>query len=473
MSTTLAQDLLNATEADAIIEALAHWLSAGECSPPCTGGQIPTTGALYDFLETPAGGELLRFDNKGHKERAVESLGTFLETSDAEATVLAAYLSSRVDAPKATTLDAFLETREGMIVVFGAIVEVLHSQWVALPQPRPAHPLAALIEAWQVRPVDVERNDRARRILPSRLAMAGKADGRVGRKLFQPAMHVAPKGNGGQQVLPGFGPDVSDLETPCLPLALFDLGVGRGAEQRGRGAPLALRLWIEGVLSVGLSDRQNIDRPVAIAMTLRQLLAALYPSREKPPPSRYIPALWAAREALASNAAMVPWEDPETGRRGWRQVVTMTQVPEREDDEIRLVVDLPPGVGDGPIVSPRLGWWGLKRAAHYRALLALAYRWWSPGQTRFPVGRGKRRYWLQTQDPARYEKVSDAAAVSLCFPSSTRGQHRKLVHEAWRVLRELVEAGEVHEIDGKLLPPTEYPTLPDTWLKKHRRKRAE
>ncbi len=59
---------------------------------------------------------------------------------------------------------------------------------------------------------------------------------------------------------------------------------------------------------------------------------------------------------------------------GWRQVVTMAQVPEDEDDELRLIVDLPPGAVGGPIVSPRLAWWGLKRAAHYRALLGLAYR---------------------------------------------------------------------------------------------------
>ncbi len=329
-------------------------------------------------------------------------------------------------------------------------LEELHSDWLAVPvDERQPHSLVGLVKAWQHRPSPVEPNRRRDRTMPARLGMVERADSRAGR-LFTPAMHTTD----GQLILPGFGTHVT-MPTPALPLALYDLGIGDAVERRGHGAPLALRLWVESVLSVRMADRMR-DRPVVMTVTLRDLLRRLYPSH-RPSPARYWPRLMAAVEALEGPQARIPWEDPVTGKGGLRRVVSVSNIPRGPgalDDEVRLIVDLPPGAQDGPIVSPSLARWGVKAAAPYRALIGLAFRWWQPGVTRVPVGRGKHRHWVQTQDPARYgEPLNDREAIALCFPTSTRTERRKLAFEARRVLRLLVDAGEAQEVDGRLLPP--------------------
>ena len=295
--------------------------------------------------------------------------------------------------------------------------------------------------------VQVQASPRRDRTLPSRLGMAGRGDNRAGR-LFTPAQHVA---DDGQTVLPGFGAYIT-MPTPALPLALYDLGIGDAVERRGQGAPLALRLWIEAVLSVPL-DVRRLNELVVMEITLRELLARLYPGGW-PSPARYWPRLHAAVQALDSPHARIPWEDPKTGKGGLRRVVHVSDIPRGSgalDDIVRLIVDLPPGAHDGPIVSPNLARWGLRKAAPYRALIGLAFRWWNPGITRYPVRRGK--HWVQHRDPAAYgAPLTDNEAIALCFPTSARAQRRNLVYEARRVLKTLVDAGEARLIEGRLLP---------------------
>ena len=141
-------------------------------------------------------------------------------------------------------------------------------------------------------------------------------------------------------------------------------------------------------------------------------------------------------------------------------MVTATDIPRGPgalDDLITLTINLPPGAYDGPIVSPNLARWGLRKAAPYRALIGLAFRWWNPGVTRYPVRRGQ--HWVQRQDPVAYgDPLTDNEAIALCFPTSTRAQRRNLASEARRVLKELVDAGEAQEVKGRLLPPAKgYP----------------
>ena len=73
-----------------------------------------------------------------------------------------------------------------------------------------------------------------------------RADRMMG--LFSPAAHWR-----GQLVLLGFG----DLDTDgsALPLALFGLGQDNPHRGGSPAAPLALRLFVEAVLAVGLNDR--------------------------------------------------------------------------------------------------------------------------------------------------------------------------------------------------------------------------
>jgi len=347
----------------------------------------------------------------------------------------------------------------------------LHYDWVLyadrFADALPMHPLAPLVVAWQERPPQRSANLRADRLLPSRIAIVGAGDRRADR-LYQSAAHFDAAR---QTVLPGF--DFEDMPPdmlPTLPLGLYDLGVGRNERVRG-GAPLALRLFVEAVLAVPLKDR-HADRPVDIEIRFGRLIERLYPgfrwdgrewsptTRGKVRPGEYWPKLMAARDALASEDAMVTFTDPRTGRRGRRQVVTVSGIPQRPrdlQDNVRLLVDLPPGSHTGPVVSERLPLWGLRRAAHYRALIGLAYNWFDPGVTRYPV---RNDHWVQVRDPKRYDRLKDEQLVHLCYPHSVRRDVRRLAFEARRVVKDLVDAGEAMLVDGRILPPATPPKLP-------------
>ena len=65
-----------------------------------------------------------------------------------------------------------------------------------------------------------------------------------------------------------------------------------------------------------------------------------------------------AVEALDSMDARIPWHDPETGRGDLRRIVSVGDIPRGPgalEDVVRMIVDLPPGSGPGPQVSPALG----------------------------------------------------------------------------------------------------------------------
>ena len=65
----------------------------------------------------------------------------------------------------------------------------------------------------------------------------------------------------------------------------------------------------------------------------------------------------------------------------------MAQAP--LDESVRIIVDLPPGSGNGPQVSDNLRLWGVKSAPAYRLLINLAYQWHNPGVTKFPWVKAK------------------------------------------------------------------------------------
>ena len=314
------------------------------------------------------------------------------------------------------------------------------------------NPLAALCRAYDAsRPLKVSPNLQRNRIFPSRVAQIdGESHPRKLAKWFAPAMHRR-----GQLVLPGFGPD-AEKAGPALPLALYGLGDSNRHHGGGRGAPLALRLFVEAILAAPYSAR--FEGGVQVHITLRELLRRLYPGR-RPKPNEYYPRLLRARDALHSIEATVPWEDPETGRGGLLSVVLMRNVPRpgHLDDEVILEVTLPPGAGPGPIVSPRLGLWGVRSAPAYNALLNLPLRWWYPGRYSHKVRRG--RHWLQSYKPDDYPELSDTDVVDVTRPLSARSARRNLVVDGWATVRELAEAGEFG-LEGRIpypLPPKALP----------------
>ena len=300
-------------------------------------------------------------------------------------------------------------------------------------------------------PLVIEPNKRDDRILPARLAMVSGAaavrnENRTNGRLFAPAFHLSESASGKQQVLPGF--EIPDETGPCLPLALYDLGVGKN-QKNNRAAPLALRIFIESCLAVPMNHR---GVRVRLSLPFRDFLGRLWP-HELPRPAIRYRQLEQAVAALDSIVARIPWEGPD-GKGGlWRviDIANLPRGPDHLDDEIVIGVELPPGSGPGPVVSPRLHEYG-NTATSYRALLNLPYRWFDPGRTRTKVGD---RHWVQSEDPSRYPTMTDRELLSICYPISsvTGAARRLLVHRARRTLERLAVDGEIRIKRGHIMPP--------------------
>ena len=317
-------------------------------------------------------------------------------------------------------------------------------------------PLSPVVRSFLEEPREVVPDIRETgRILPAKLAMVAPGDSRGG-DLFSWAAHVQNSVRG-QLIMPGF--EREDTVAPVLPLLLYDLGGSDDPVARSSSAaPLALRLFVESILAVQLGDR-NGDGLVAMNVPLRVLLSWLYTSGRRPRPAEYWPRLMRAAELLDSREAKVPWLDRKTGKGGYRRIVSIGGIPRGPnslDDDVRIIVDLPPGSDTGPQVSDRLRHYGSRSAIAYRMLLHFAYRWHHPGRTLMPAkgGRRGRNRWVRVYDPARYDVMTDDELVKMAFPISTQRNRRYLLQMARRWLNVLVADGEVQVVDGKFLPPS-------------------
>ncbi len=342
----------------------------------------------------------------------------------------------------------------------------LHRMWLSLSgASQPLHPLGDVVRWWQQN-FAAEPISRSRKpgVLPMSIARVPLLHRRAGNlAVFKPDP---------QYTLPGLGEHTSGI---ALPLHLYQLAINDG-ERRGQAAPLPLRLWVSAILGVGLNNRSR--GRVEYRLTLRDLLDGwLYPRAEskrgRPRPGEYLPRLEAAADVLMSSRARVDWEDPGTGKGGRRLVVQVLDLPRagRLDDELRIVVDLPPGTQTGPPVSQRLGVIGLKSARQYRALLGLAYRWWEPGRTHAPKQEGGRTVWLPRDNG--HDPLTDAEMVSLVFPGtearSRTNSHRQQRYQARKAIDALAADGElriVETADGALVLPPSPTDVADNGLRR-------
>ena len=330
----------------------------------------------------------------------------------------------------------------------------VHAAWKAIPQDRrPPHPLGPIVEAWQQRPKQVETDHRPDPLFPAIFIQADFNDNRTG-KLFAPPAHVAGGVDGEQLCFPGFAPGEPNGApiTPALPLALYDLGVGK-LEHGQRGAPMPLRIFIEAVLSVKPESRGSGPRLIG-PVPLRDFLRFLYPpGKEKNwQRERHLPALQKALVALDSPESRIPWQDPETGNWHARKVVSPQDIPltGAADDKISFVVDLPPGTEKGPIMDrPALRRAQTRSVAIYRLILSLCAWWHEPGVTRRPAEGG--RHWYQSCNPEHYREVSDAELVAMAFPV-TPSKTRKRLFDARQALDELIHEGFAAVKDRRIYP---------------------
>ena len=214
-----------------------------------------------------------------------------------------------------------------------------------------------------------------------------------------------------QSASPVLGFEV-EHEGPALPLVLYDLGEPNPHRGGGRSAPLALRLFVEAILGVPLEDRRRLQ-PVSMELTLRELRDRLYPGR-RISTTQVLEQLLRAVDALDSMDVRIPWHDPTTGRGGLRRIVSVQDVPRSAahlDDVVRVIVDLPPGADNGPLITPTLAEWGVRSGPAYRALINLAYRWHQPGVTHYPVPSRGGRHWVRNPDPSAYPEITESTLI--------------------------------------------------------------
>ena len=424
--------------------------------------RLTTEGQSLTGADTPAVPDAPLPDDRkadevlaqGRGERpTAEALAAWVHSADCPAEAIDA-VCERLTALLGHNISPPLELSDGVIMAQAVAISIsdLWDEYRAAVDAGDdvRWPMAPLVGTWQQRPRPVEPNRRLTdRVIPARLAMAETSNNL--RLLFSPAAHAEYGPDGKQLVMPGFAN--VDTPSPALPLALYDLGAGPTISP-GRGAPLALRMFVESVLSVPMQERER-GQPVAMSVSLREFLKWLYPTRT-PSPAEYWPRLMAAVEALDSWDARVPLYDPQTKRNELRRVVSVGGIPRGPgalDESVRIIVDLPPGSGNGPQVSNNLRLWGVKSAPVYRLLINLAYQWHNPGVTIIPVGKGKARRWVQVDDPGRYPTITDTDLVFLTFPTMSSRSERRKPGEAWGYVRQLEKAGELRVVNGKILPP--------------------
>ena len=233
------------------------------------------------------------------------------------------------------------------------------------------HPLAALIKGWLVdRPVPPDK--RATAIIPATLSRVRDVVAAPAALFdlpdYEQTPGFAPRPEL-QGYLPGLAPDHSEWTSP-LPLLMWDAST-EGGPKRGKGAPLALRTWIEAVLSLPVDMRFVIR---VVETEWREFTNWMMPN------GRYqradFPSIMRALHSV--HNLRLPWDQNGVGGL-WAavQVRTFPRAWNAYDSPVRFEVDLPPGVNDrGPLVyRPALRELGQQSALRYRAYLGLCYQW--------------------------------------------------------------------------------------------------
>ena len=289
-----------------------------------------------------------------------------------------------------------------------------------------------------------EINDRPDPIMAAPLVMVSKKSRQA--RLFSPPGHLVYRPDG-QTYLPGFAPGEEwGPKLPVLPLALYDLGT-KDSKHPGRGAPLALRLFIECILNVPLDYHGNSTGIMLPAIQLREMLPWLYGEGAKHyRPHTHWPRLQEAFDSLLSHRARIPWHDPETGEGSARLVVMPVDTPRggKLDDWVRFIVSLPPGSERGPLIDrPALRKAGVASAPAYRMVLSLSFLWHDPGRLRVPY---RKQHWAQTRQEDRYPSISDEDLAWVAYPAGhdigiSAGTWRKRLYEARKALKFLEEIG--------------------------------
>ena len=265
-----------------------------------------------------------------------------------------------------------IDRTEKVLIAYG--LDDCHQAWTKATELEPElkHPIAPLIEQWFRRPVHIEPSRKRVGILPISMESAGALGYLPG---FAP--EEAPLGNQeGLGMLPGFAP----VDSTIIPGALVQTWAAGGGKMvnRGRGAPVPLRIWFGLLTSIPYEARKTPGRK-RLEMTLRDLRDLIYFKPEgrrhhfnpKRDIARMRGDLWEV-DQIRIRTMLPGYKAPGL----WRPV-GVTLMPEAHlDSPIIFDIELPPGsVGGAMVDRNSMRYFGVKSAPQYAAAIGLPYYW--------------------------------------------------------------------------------------------------
>ncbi|MDE0528039.1 MAG: hypothetical protein OXH85_05050 [Truepera sp.] len=315
-------------------------------------------------------------------------------------------------------------------------VEEVHTAWCGLPEPRPPHPLEALVRAWQKRPRRVDLHQRVDPILPT--IRVSEAVARTRGRIFG---GLVPQDH--EPTLPLF-PEAAEAAASILadvPLLALSDATGAPVTARGRGAELSLATLVRGMTLVGLDDREY--GIVEIAPSVRDMRDALWPNgwERRHDWPRLRQALRESRDRFIPLPGGAEW---------WPMVATYLPGSDAHLDETMiLAVTVPPGAAAGtPIDTRRLAQLRPHSGGAYRAYIAVHSLAWQPGVTRVPTRDGPT---VWTGEATRYPILTRQDRRDIVFGvGDTSNRTHAQVDEPFEVL---VEAGDVYIPDRNAFDP--------------------
>lgn len=267
--------------------------------------------------------------------------------------------------------DTHIMNRRALILLF---MDSIHGFWQEMRKHDSdlKHPIAPLIEEWFKLPVQIEPSRKRAGILPISMESAGGLGYLPG---FAP--EEAPLGNQeGLGMLPGFAP----VDGTIIPGALVQTWAAGGGKMvnRGRGAPVPLRIWF-GLLTSLTHEARRVPGRKRLEMTLRDLRDLIYYKQEgkrhhfnpKRDIDRMRGDLWEV-DQIRIRTMLPGYKAPGL----WRPV-GVTLMPEAHlDSPIVFDIELPPGsVGGAMIDRSAMRYFGVKSAPQYAAAIGLPYYW--------------------------------------------------------------------------------------------------
>ena len=341
-------DLLKARTAPDILAALARALIE-----PCPAEAMPTPAALAEWLHDCP-------------EAAFVEATTRLDAMTVGAAEWVWTVNRPLPGLSAPDMTPEVIAHDGYYI---ASVVNLHARWLDLPEDeRPWHPLAPIVRAWQMRPVEVEPfRPRHRAALP---------DLHRPRREDLPDLPMLPATARKPAWLPGMEPTVGGC--PSWLLALFDQAGGRSMRP-GRGAPWDLRLFVAALLSLPVESRDG--RPRDLTFKAGEVAAWLHPRgwdranrrRDWPAFLRALGTLGALRVPMEVSAC---WPDDGTTEIRDVALVACADAPREWRDglaRVTFTVRAPGSEGPGVRIDwPRLVAYGADSAPLYRGYLAVS-----------------------------------------------------------------------------------------------------